>query len=135
MALIQSGVLRHLAACLASADTVAMVARVWVAMVQDDDVRVPFGKAHENAREIVENHDALKLLTGCLAQYHGHLRTLEACLAAIRSLAVRNEYCQEVVDEGGLGHLRSILVDYSQVGAKLPSGPPLHHDHDPCAGG
>ena len=117
MALIQSGVLRHLAASLASADTVTMVARVWVAMVQDDDVRVPFGKAHENAREIVENHEALKLLTGCLAQYHGHLRTLEACLAAIRSLAVRNEYCQEVVDEGGLGHLRSILVDYPQVGA------------------
>ena len=82
--------------------------------MQDDDVRVPFGKAHENAREIVENHEALKLLTGCLAQYHGHLRTLEACLAAIRSLAVRNEYCQEVVDEGGLGHLRSILVDYPQ---------------------
>ena len=86
--------------------------RVWIAMVQDDDVRVPFGKAHENAREIVENHGALKLLTGCLETYQSDIKTLEYCLAAIRALAVRNEYCQEVVDEGGLGHVRSMMLSY-----------------------
>ena len=95
---------------------VVMVARVWIAMVQDDDVRVPFGKAHENAREIVENHDALKLLTKCLEKHQSNVKTLEACLAAIRSLAVRNEYCQEVVDEGGLKHVQTILHTYPQVG-------------------
>ena len=38
------------------------VARIWQALVQDDDVRVPFGKAHDHAREIVEDHKALKQL-------------------------------------------------------------------------
>ena len=37
---------------------------IWQALVQDDDVRVPYGKAHDTAREIVEEHNAqLKLLT------------------------------------------------------------------------
>ena len=36
--------------------------RVWQALVQDDDVRVPFGNAHENARAIVEEHNALAKL-------------------------------------------------------------------------
>ena len=30
--------------------------------MQDDDVRVPYGKAHDHAREIVEEHQALKLV-------------------------------------------------------------------------
>ena len=34
------------------------VAFIWQALVQDDDVRVPFGKAHDTAREIVEEHNA-----------------------------------------------------------------------------
>ena len=34
------------------------VAYIWQALVQDDDVRVPFGKAHDTAREIVEEHNA-----------------------------------------------------------------------------
>lgn len=38
------------------------VARVWQALVQDDDIRVPFGKAHDHAREIVEEHQALEKL-------------------------------------------------------------------------
>ena len=29
---------------------------------KDDDVRVPFGKAHDHAREIVEEHQALDKL-------------------------------------------------------------------------
>ena len=37
---------------------------IWQALVQDDDVRVPYGKAHDTAREIVEEHNAqVKLLT------------------------------------------------------------------------
>ena len=114
---------------------IKFLCRVWVAMVQDDDVRVPFGKAHENARyivnndetsmmektaklyfrEIVENHDGLKLLTSSLEKHNSHLKALEACLSGIRALAVRNEYCQEVVDEGGLKHVQTILINYPQV--------------------
>ena len=41
-----------------------LVTCIWQALVQDDDVRVPFGKAHDTAREIVEEHNAqVKLLT------------------------------------------------------------------------
>lgn len=39
------------------------VVQIWQALVQDDDVRVPFGQAHEHAREIVEEHSALTKLT------------------------------------------------------------------------
>ena len=42
------------------------VSRVWQALVQDDDVRVPFGKAHDHAREIVEDHEALKKLCAAI---------------------------------------------------------------------
>ena len=45
-----------------SAKHAVRVSRVWQALVQDDDVRVPFGKAHDHAREIVEDHEALAKL-------------------------------------------------------------------------
>ena len=44
------------------------MARIWQALVQDDDVRVPFGKAHDHAREIVEEHDAISKLLKELKQ-------------------------------------------------------------------
>ena len=31
-----------------------------------------------------------------------------------RALAVRNEYCQEVVDEGGLAHVRNMMISFPQ---------------------
>lgn len=39
------------------------VARLWQALVQDDDVRVPFGEAHNHARAVVEDHDGLERLS------------------------------------------------------------------------
>ena len=42
------------------------VSRVWQALVQDDDVRVPFGKAHDHARAIVEDHEALRKLCAAI---------------------------------------------------------------------
>ena len=36
------------------------------------------------------------------------------CLAALASLSVRNEYCQEVMDNGGLQFLHGILVKYTE---------------------
>ena len=33
-----------------------------IIVCKDDDVRVPFGKAHDHAREIVEEHQALDKL-------------------------------------------------------------------------
>ena len=39
---------------------------MWQALVQDDDVRVPHGKAHENARSIVEDHNGLPKITAAI---------------------------------------------------------------------
>ena len=59
--LVTNGLLSHLDPLVATSPV--QVARLWQSLVQDDDVRVPFGKAHDHAREIVEEHQALKKLT------------------------------------------------------------------------
>ena len=95
------------------------VARVWQALVQDDDVRVPHGKAHENARSIVEDHDGLpKLATAVRANFEipSNLKLLLSCLS---SLSVRNEYCEQVVKEHDI--LKSIL-DLLLEPTKQPKG-------------
>jgi len=88
------------------------VSRIWMALVQDDDIRVPFGKAHDHAREIVEKHDALKILTKSLTQYANDEELLCIALSALSCLSVRNEYCQEVFDEGGLRFIHDILLNH-----------------------
>merc|ERR1719462_976175 len=90
-------------------EVVGMVCKLWVQLVQDDDVRVPFGKAHEHARELVEVHHALTVLTKALVSKKKNKETAGPCLLALASLSLRNEYCQEVVDEGGLQAVLDIL--------------------------
>lgn len=91
-------------------EVLVRVCRVWVQLVQDDDVRVPFGKAHDHARDIVENHGALTLLTRAMVSHHPEDKEVVAlCLLALASLTLRNEYCQSVVDEGGLTVLMDIF--------------------------
>jgi len=112
---VQSGMLNKLEKVMKDGEKeeVLRVCRVWIALVQDDDIRVPFGKAHETARDIVENNNALKLLTKSLTKFSSEIEILNICLAALSNLSVRNEYCQEVVDEGGLQFLHDILVNHT----------------------
>lgn len=116
VALVNSGLLDKLDMVVKEGEReeVIRVCRVWVALVQDDDVRVPFGKAHDTARNIVEHHDALQILTKSLTKFSSDLEVLNVCLAALASLSVRNEYCQEVVDKGGLQFLHDILVKHTE---------------------
>jgi len=113
-ALVGAGILDGLALSVREGGRAELlqVCRVWMALVQDDDIRVPFGKAHDHARDIVENHGALTTLTKALTIYKTDHDILHLCLAALASLAVRNEYCQEVVDEGGLQFLHDILLNH-----------------------
>jgi len=90
-------------------EVLVRVCRVWVQLVQDDDVRVPFGKAHDHARDIVENHGALTLLTRAMVRHPEDREVVALCLLALASLCLRNEYCQEVVEEGGLTVLMDIF--------------------------
>jgi len=83
------------------------VARIWQALVQDDDVRVPYGKAHENARQIVEEHDAQTKLVNSLKGSSDP----SSFLSCLSSLTVRNEYCQSLADHDGLSCLFGLLAD------------------------
>merc|ERR1719309_1370994 len=94
-------------------DCLLRVFRVWMALVQDDDIRVPFGKAHDHAREIVESYDALKILTKTLTNFAQDKELLCQALSSLSSLSVRNEYGQEVVDGGGLQFIHDILLNHS----------------------
>eukprot|EP00094_Tigriopus_californicus_P011390 TCALIF_10995-PA protein Name:"Similar to Armc6 Armadillo repeat-containing protein 6 (Mus musculus)" AED:0.06 eAED:0.06 QI:0/0.8/0.66/0.83/0.6/0.66/6/268/445 len=90
------------------------VVQIWQALVQDDDVRVPFGQAHEHAREIVEEHSALTKLTQTIGQ-NSNPKELPLILSCLSSLCVRNEYCQAVAADGGLKVLLELLVDPDQT--------------------
>lgn len=105
------GLLNKLSELAKSEDTVIVIRvfRVWVQLCQDDDIRVPFGKAHDHAREIVESHGALTVLTRSMAKNRSDKEVVSCCLLALASLCLRNEYCQEVTDEGGLAVVMDIF--------------------------
>ncbi|XP_076465673.1 armadillo repeat-containing protein 6-like [Babylonia areolata] len=68
----------------------------------DDDVRVPFGKAHEHAKMIVTEGDALKAILKISEVYSNNVGVLGELFLTLGSLAVRNEFCEEVLSLGGV---------------------------------
>jgi len=112
--IVNSGVLEEIKHAIAKGNREHQlrVSRIWMALVQDDDIRVPFGKAHDHAREIVEKHEALKILTKSLTNYSDDEEILCLSVSTLACLSVRNEYCQEVVDEGGLQFIHDILMNH-----------------------
>lgn len=85
-----------------SPDAVAEASRCLRTLVQDDDVRVAFGKGHEHAKLMVSEHGALKKLLGALETFQEDANTLTELCQTLSKLAVRSEFCQEIVDHGGL---------------------------------
>ncbi|XP_014665235.1 PREDICTED: armadillo repeat-containing protein 6-like [Priapulus caudatus] len=77
----------------------------------DDDIRVPFGKAHDTCRSIVEDACSLDLLLNAATEHRQDKETLAEVLGTLAILAVRNEYCQHIVDMGGLKLCYSVLLD------------------------
>lgn len=120
-------------------------------MTFDDDVRVPFGNAHEHAKMIVLEHNGLKVIVEAAEgelwkMGHNKIKfckhkdellfhaTLSAYLtydvlfifgtahpdktsvlselcATLSRLAVRNEFCQDIVDMGGLKFMMTLMAD------------------------
>ncbi|XP_072051091.1 armadillo repeat-containing protein 6-like [Amphiura filiformis] len=76
----------------------------------DDDIRVPFGKAHDHAKMIVEE-GALKIILETMPVYTGDTVTIGELCSTLGKLAVRNEFCQEIVDLGGLKMVLQILTE------------------------
>lgn len=80
------------------------------ALVVDDDVRVPFGKAHDHAKLIVES-GALKLLLEVMQSCMHDQAAVGDLSATLGRLSVRNEFCQEIVNLGGLKSVLKVLGD------------------------
>uniref|UniRef100_A0A671LR04 Armadillo repeat-containing protein 6-like n=1 Tax=Sinocyclocheilus anshuiensis TaxID=1608454 RepID=A0A671LR04_9TELE len=80
-------------------------------MTFDDDVRVPFGHAHEHAKMIVLEHNGLKVIVEAAKAHPGNTAVLSELCATLSRLAVRNEFCQDIVDLGGLTFMITLLAD------------------------
>ncbi|KAG1932089.1 armadillo repeat-containing protein 6 isoform X2 [Pimephales promelas] len=80
-------------------------------MTFDDDVRVPFGQAHEHARMIVVEQNGLKVIVEAAKAHSENTSVLSELCAALSRLAVRNEFCQDIVDLGGLNFMITLLAD------------------------
>ncbi|XP_029309059.1 LOW QUALITY PROTEIN: armadillo repeat-containing protein 6 [Cottoperca gobio] len=80
-------------------------------MTFDDDVRVAFGHAHDHAKMIVLEHNGLKVLIEAAKAHLDNTSVLSEVCAALSHLAVRNEFCQDICDLGGLKLIMSLLAD------------------------
>ncbi|XP_073705398.1 armadillo repeat-containing protein 6 isoform X2 [Garra rufa] len=80
-------------------------------MTFDDDVRVPFGQAHEHAKMIVLEQNGLKVIVKAAKAHPENKSVLSELCATLSRLAVRNEFCQDIVDLGGLNFMITLLAD------------------------
>uniref|UniRef100_A0A670KFD6 Armadillo repeat containing 6 n=3 Tax=Podarcis muralis TaxID=64176 RepID=A0A670KFD6_PODMU len=80
-------------------------------MTFDDDIRVPFGHAHEHAKMIVTEHGGLRVLIEAAKAFPDDCSVLREICATLGRLSVRNEFCQEIVDLGGLNFMVALLAD------------------------
>ncbi|XP_075758976.1 armadillo repeat-containing protein 6 [Pelodiscus sinensis] len=80
-------------------------------MTLDDDIRVPFGHAHDHAKMIVSDHNGLKILIEAAKAFTDDSSVLSELCSTVGRLSVRNEFCQEIVDLGGLNFMVALLAD------------------------
>ncbi|XP_059478671.1 armadillo repeat-containing protein 6 homolog [Neocloeon triangulifer] len=81
-------------------------------LILDDDIRVPFGKAHEHARIIASDFNALKSISQLLHTHKGDIETVNELLQTLGALVVREEFCREVEECGGLTFLLEMMITY-----------------------
>lgn len=93
------------------AEVVREVSAALRVMTFDDDVRVMFGQAHEHAKMIVLEHDGLKVLIEAAKAHQDNTSVLREICSTLSCLAVRNEFCQDICDLGGLKFMMTLLAD------------------------
>ncbi|XP_058148788.1 armadillo repeat-containing protein 6 [Dasypus novemcinctus] len=81
------------------------------ALTCDDDARVPFGHGHDHARKIVQEHGGLRVLLDATRAFPDDPGVLGELCGTLSRLAVRNEFCRELVELGGLGVLLRLLAE------------------------
>ncbi|XP_068127379.1 armadillo repeat-containing protein 6 isoform X2 [Hyperolius riggenbachi] len=113
--LVKAGILRCLTEAITNHGTDPDVVREACSalriMTLDDDIRVPFGHAHDHAKMIVLENGGLKLLIEAAKGFTDNVGVLSELCATISRLCVRNEFCQDVVDLGGLNFMVALLAD------------------------
>lgn len=80
------------------------------ALVLDDDIRHEYGKAHEHATIMAK--DALDVITGLLKRFKKDTKVIGDLMITLAALVVRNEFCQEVDEAGGLTFILDIMTEY-----------------------
>lgn len=105
--LLIGGILQH-SVCAEVIKEASAALRV---MTFDDDVRVTFGHAHEHAKMIVLEHNGLKVLIDAAKAHLNNTSLLSEICATLSRLAVRNEFCQDICDLGGLKLIMTLLAD------------------------
>ncbi|XP_046441545.1 armadillo repeat-containing protein 6-like [Daphnia pulex] len=94
------------------AEVVVKCCQLIRAVVSDDDVRVEFGRAHDYACMIAEQENGLELLTSLLTEFQTEKTVISELLPTLSRLAVRNEFCQKIVELGGLEFVMDVLAKY-----------------------
>ncbi|XP_047491037.1 armadillo repeat-containing protein 6-like [Penaeus chinensis] len=82
------------------------------AFTLDDDMRQEYGKAHEHARLLVEEHGLIPLCLEMIKDWLQESDTASELLSTVSKLCVRAEYCQEAVDHDALIVINDILVSF-----------------------
>ncbi|NXH13992.1 ARMC6 protein, partial [Bucco capensis] len=113
--LVKGGVLPLLTGAIIrhgdSADVVRAASSALRVLTFDDDIRVPFGHAHDHAKMIVLENDGLRVLIEAAKAFQANSSVLSEICATLARLSVRNEFCQEIVDLGGLNLMVALLAD------------------------
>ncbi|KAJ6664214.1 hypothetical protein lerEdw1_008432 [Lerista edwardsae] len=113
--LVKGGILPLLTAAIVQhgdcADVVREACSGLRIMTFDDDIRVPFGHAHDHAKMIVVEHNGLKILIEAAKAFTDDCSVLSEICATLARLAVRNEFCQDIVNLGGLNFMVALLAD------------------------
>ncbi|XP_014229097.1 armadillo repeat-containing protein 6 homolog [Trichogramma pretiosum] len=82
------------------------------ALTLDDDIRLEYGKAHEHAATIAT--ETLKILTQLLSTFQSDKVIVGEIMLTAASLIVRNEFCQEFEDAGGLQFILDVFTNYPE---------------------
>ncbi|KAK2087784.1 Armadillo repeat-containing protein 6 [Saguinus oedipus] len=115
--LVKAGVLPLLTGAIVHHGHHANVVReaCWALRVMtfNDDMRMSISHAHDHAKMIVQENRGLKVLIEATKAFLDNPGILSELCGTLSRLAVRNEFCREVVDLGGLSILVSLLTDYN----------------------
>ncbi|MBN3277278.1 ARMC6 protein, partial [Polyodon spathula] len=113
--LVKAGLLPLLTGAIAShsaePELVKLACSTLRVMTFDDDIRVAFGQAHDHAKLIVLENDGLKVIIEAAKAHTGNNSVLSELCGTLSRLAVRNEFCQDIVDLGGLKFMVNLLAD------------------------